>query len=141
MIEETTANNIEKAKQILIDYEKATELVAILDLYKRLSLYAVFLWENLATLKKAYNTSYYTRKIEVSKSYLNNKKEKITDRQSLELATSENEELFKQEWELESLAMRLDIFVKQVNRVIDAMRTDISFLKWELNRTKANDII
>lgn len=140
-MEDTILKNIEKAKQILIDYEKTNELVAILDLYKRLSLYSVFLGENLANLKKQYNTSYYTRKIEVSKSYLNNKKEKITDRQSLELATCENEELFREEWELEALALRLDIFIKQVNVVINAMRTDISFLKSELNRTKSDDII
>lgn len=141
MIEEKILNNIEKAKQILIVYESTTELIAILELYKRLSIYSVFLWENLSDLKKQYNTCYFTRKIEVSKSYLNNKKQKITDRQALELSTSENEELYRQESESEALAMRLDVFLKQVNRVIDAMRTDISFLKGELNRTKSNDII
>lgn len=77
----------------------------------------------------------------MSKSYLNNKKQKITDRQSLELATTENEELYKQESEFESLTMRLEIFVRQVNRVIEAMRTDISYLKQEKNRTNSNDII
>lgn len=138
---ETIEKNLKVTKQILIDYEKTTEIVQILELYKRLSIYSVFLWENLSDLKKHYNTSYYTRKIEVSKSYLNNKKEKITDRTSLELANTENEELFKQEWEYESIAMRLDIFLKQINRVLSCMSSDISFLKIEMNRTKSNDLI
>lgn len=137
----TIENNLTKAKEILIEYEKTTELVKVLELYKRLSLYSVFLWENLSDLKKQYNTSYYTRKIEVSKSYLNNKKEKITDRQSLELANTENEELYKQESEFEALAMRLDIFLKQINKVLMCMSSDISFMKGELNRTTKDNII
>ena len=68
---EKIEKNLKKAKDILIEYEKTTELVAVLQLYKRLSLYSVFLWENLSSLKKDYNISNYTRKIEVSKSYLN----------------------------------------------------------------------
>ena len=134
-------NNIAKAKEILIEYEKATELNNILELYKRLSLYSVFLWENLSQLKKEYNSAYFTRKIEVSKSYLNNKRKKITDKTSLETAQVENEELIYQESEYEALALRLETFLRQVNRVIECMRTEISFLKGELNRTKSDDII
>jgi len=140
MLDEKVLENIAKTKEILIEYEKTKELVAILNLYKRLSLYSVFLWENLSDLKKQYNTSYYTRKIEVSKSYLHNKKTKITDRQSLEMATTENEELFKQEWDLEALTMRLDTFLKQINKVLMAMSSELSFLKAEANRTNRNDI-
>lgn len=133
--------NIITTKDILVEYEKTTELESVLNLYKRLTLYSVFLWENLSNLKAKYNTSYYTRKIEMSKSYLNNKKRKITDRQSLEMATEENEELYKQESEFESLTIRLEIFLRQVNKVIEAMRTDISYLKQEKNRTNSNDLI
>lgn len=132
--------NLQKAKDILIEYEKTTELVRVLELYKRLSLYSVFLWENLSDLKKQYNTSYYTRKIEVSKSYLNNKKEKITDKQALSLADTENEELYLQESQIEALALRLDIFLKQINKVLMVMSSDVSYLKNEQNRTKSWDL-
>jgi hypothetical protein len=37
--------------------------------------------------------------------------------------------------------MRLDIFLKQINRVLQAMSSDVSYLKWEANRTNRNDII
>lgn len=134
-------SNLQKAKDILIEYEKTTEVAKVLELYKRLSLYSVFLWENLADLKSQYNISNYHRKIEVSKSYLNNKQKKITDRTSLEMANTENEELFNQEQELESLALRLDTFLKQINRVLQAMSSDISYQKQEANRTNRNDII
>ena len=134
-------DNMKTAHSILDDYENTKELVAVLELYKRLSLYSVFLWENLSNYKKEYNIRNYNRKIEVSKSYLNNKKSKITDRTSLEMANTENEELFKQEQEMESLALRLDIFLKQINRVLQAMSSDVSYLKWEANRTNRWDII
>ncbi len=133
--------NLQKAKDILVEYQNTTEVSAILQLYKKLSLYSVFLWENLSSLKKQYNISNYTRKIEVSKSYLNNKAQKITDRTSLEMANTENEELFNQEQEMESLALRLDVFLKQVNRVLQVMSSDISYLKQESNRTNRWDII
>jgi hypothetical protein len=40
---EKIEKNLQKAKDILIQYEKETELTAILELYKKLSLYSVFL--------------------------------------------------------------------------------------------------
>ncbi|MGB2111224.1 MAG: hypothetical protein ACPHY8_05295 [Patescibacteria group bacterium] len=51
------------------------------------------------------------------------------------MANTENEELFNQEQEMESLALRLDVFLKQVNRVLQVMSSDISYLKQESNRT------
>lgn len=132
--------NLEVAKSILQEYENTTELTRVLQLYKRLSIYSVFLWENLSQLKKQYNTSYYTRKIEVSKSYLNNKKDKITDKKAVSLADIENEELYIQESQNEALALRLDIFLKQINKVLMAMSSDVSYLKNEQNRTKSSDL-
>ena len=134
------ADNIGKAKDIIKEYENTTEIVKIIELLKRLSLYSVFLWENLSYLKKQYNSSYFVRKIEISKSYLNNKKKKITDKQALMEADTINEELYKQESDSEALALRLEIFLRQCNRVIDSMRTEISFLKAEANRTTSSDL-
>ena len=45
-------DNMKTAHSILDDYENTKELVAVLELYKRLSLYSVFLWENLSYYKK-----------------------------------------------------------------------------------------
>lgn len=134
------SENIQTAKDIIREYENTTEIVKIIELLKRLSLYSVFLWENLAYLKKQYNSSYFVRKIEVSKSYLNNKAKKITDKQALMEADTINEELYKQESDSEALALRLEIFLRQCNRVIDSMRTEISFLKAEANRTTSSDL-
>lgn len=136
----TVQDNLQTAKDILEEYENTNELTRVLQLYKRLSIYSVFLWENLSQLKKQYNTSYYTRKIEVSKSYLNNKATKITDKQALSLADIENEELYLQESQTEALTLRLDIFLKQINKVLMAMSSDVSYLKNEKNRTNSSDL-
>tara|TARA_R100001594_G_C3994524_1_gene253166 strand:- start:652 stop:822 length:171 start_codon:yes stop_codon:yes gene_type:complete len=56
------------------------------------------------------------------------------------MANTENEELYKQEQELESLALRLDTFLRQCNKVIEAMRTEISYLKQEANRITSQDL-
>jgi len=132
---------LNKIKKLIIEYEKEQELSKIVNLYERLSLYSIFLAEELSKYKTIYNTTYYNRKISISHSYLNNKQEKISDKLAIEKANIENEELFKQELNQESQAIRLDNFLKQVNRVLDAIRTKISYLKVEQERVTKDNII
>lgn len=132
---------IEKIKKILLEYENEQSIHKLLSLYERLALNLVFLWEEEASLKFTYNVSYYSRKIAVSHSYISNKAEKMTEQQSIKTAERDNEELLKTELENEALLQRLHIFRMQGNKVLEALRTRISFEKWELQRTRTDDII
>lgn len=125
---------IEAIKKIFEEYKHDPTLHRLVNIYERLAINLVFLWEEEAQLKKEYNTSYYTRKIQVSHSYISNKAEKITDKMAQSKAETQNEELLKTELEQEALLQRLNIFRQQGNRVLEAMRTKISFEKWEMQR-------
>lgn len=134
-------NIIEGIKKIFDEYKENPTIHKLVNIYERLAINLVFLWEEEAKLKKEYNTSYYTRKIQVSHSYLTNKAEKISDKLALTQAETQNEELLKKELEQEALLHRLSLFRQQGNRVLESMRTKISFEKWEMQRTKTDDII
>ena len=47
------------------------------------------------------------------------------------MANDENSELLEQEMESEAIANRLDIFLRQINKVLEAIRTRISYEKSE----------
>lgn len=132
--------NLNKCKQLIIEWEKAHHINEYMDLYEKLSLYSVFLAENLSQLKDEYNHAYYARKISVSHSFLTNRAEKIAENTALRKAETEHEQLIHEELESEALAYRLDIFLKQVNKVLDMMRTRISLEKKEMERITPNDI-
>ena len=132
--------NINKCKKILQEYSESKSIAEYLQTYEKLSLYSVFLAENLSTLKTDYNRAYYKRKIEVSHSFLNNRAEKISEKTALTKAEVDNESLVKEELESEALAMRLELFLKQINKALEAMRTRISFEKTEKERIRPEDI-
>lgn len=132
---------IEQIKLLIDEYKKEQSVFKLVNVYERLAINLVFLWEEEAKLKQIYNSSYYSRKIAVSHSYISNKMEKMTEQQSIKMAETENEELLKQELENEALLQRLHIFRMQGNKVLEAMRTKISFEKWEMQRVKTDDII
>lgn len=128
------------AKDTIIAYSNAKSLDEILRLYERLSIESVWIAEILSTLKSEYNRAYYVRKLAISHSFLNNRREKITERQSLEMANEENKEEIESELEWESLAYRVDAFLKQLNKVLESMRTRISYEKNEKSRTMPYDL-
>ena len=136
-----TEELIETIKWILQEYWRSDDIDTLHKLWQRLALNLVFLWERLAELKLDYNMKYYNRKISISHSYINNRREKITDRQSLEMANSENKELIKEELEWEALVVRVENFLRQNNRVLDTIRSRASYLKTEKDRLTVNDIV
>ena len=131
-----TIKLIEKIKQILIDYETTQELSKLVNIYEKLALNLVFLWEEASKLKLDYNMKFYNRKINLSHSYLSNKAEKITDWQSLKMAEVTTAEDLKAELEAEAFVVRVENFRSQCNKVLEAMRSRISWEKSEKERTK-----
>ena len=47
------------------------------------------------------------------------------------MANNENSKLLEQEMESEAIANRLDIFLRQINKVLEAMRSRVSYEKAE----------
>jgi hypothetical protein len=130
-------NKINKAiKRYEEVYQNATidELISVLDY---LSINSYYLAQLSADLKQSYNTSYYIRKINISKSVhsiINNSK--ISKAQAQIQADCENEDLIKQENENEAMSFRVDLLLRQVNRILDTIRTKISYLKSEKELVK-----
>lgn len=137
---EKLEENLTKCKKILEEWSKTKHLQEMLRLYEQLTLYAVFIGENLSELKKDYNQAYFVRKIEVSHSFLTNRREKISESTSLKQAENDNEELIRRELEAESLTYRLDVFLKQINKTLEMMRSKIAYERSEKDRISLNDI-
>jgi hypothetical protein len=121
-------NNILKVKTIIAQYEKSKTLTEYLDAYEKLALYSVFIAENLSTLAEEYNLAVYARKIGVSECFMAYRKDN-SEKTSQEMANLEKKELLSDEIEVENLTNRLKNFLSQINRVMDAMRTRISYEK------------
>ena len=87
--------------------------------------------EEVAAAKDSYNMGYYLRKINVVKTknvYINQGKS-ATAAESTAIENTRAE--LKAEIEKESYAYRLDLLLKQSNKVVDALTQRISFLKVE----------
>ena len=100
-----------------------------MDFQDDLSCLAFELAEELATAKEDYNGKYFIRKIGVSKkSHELINKGNAVNKSEIQ-AIVENEDNFKIEQISEAFAYRMDILLKQTNKVLDSVRQRISHLK------------
>ena len=125
---------IEEIKNILNWYyqnSSSANITELLDAQDKLSIWACNLGEFSANLFTQFNNQYLIRRIGIAKS----KQSLIKNGSAIGRADNdsliENEELYKQEIQSQSDANSADILLKQTNKVIDAMRTRISYLKSE----------
>lgn len=89
--------------------------------------------EGLADMKEAYNKAYFVRKIETSKqknAYIN-QGQAANKAESAALEDKEKE--LQDELTKESLAYRIEILLKQSNKVVEDITQRISILKTEKN--------
>jgi|GEM_PF-2024873 len=87
-------------------------------------------------LKQRYNTNYYIRKIEVAKSkqgFINSGKN-MTQSETSSIVSSE--EYIKGEMEAESDSYKVDLLLKQVNKILDAMGQRIAFARSEMENSR-----
>jgi len=125
---------IEQITEIIMAYNKAYKTLSIDDLLNakdKLVTLNFNLAEEVATAKDSYNMGYYLRKINVTKhknAYINQGKS-ATAAESAAIDNTRAE--LKAELEKESYAYRLDLLLKQSNKVVDALQQRISFLKRE----------
>lgn len=92
--------------------------------------------EEVAEHKKLYNIHYFIRKIAINKtknSYINQKKSAV---ESQNIAEIEQADKLEAELEAEAISFRLDLLLKQSNKIVDAMQQRISFMRYELENTR-----
>jgi len=87
-----------------------------------------------ADAKVEYNSKYFTRKVEVAKEKMNLIKSGMAvgkaDTESL--LAKETEYMLEQE--AEAVCYKADLLMRQGNRIVDAMRTRVSYFKTERNQ-------
>ena len=125
---------IEQITQIINTYNKQYKSLSIDDLLNakdKLVTLNFNLAEEVADSKKSYNMGYYIRKINIvkSKNAFINQGQSATAAQSA--ATEDNAEELKEELDREGIAYRMDLLLKQSNKVVDALTQRISYLKTE----------
>ena len=88
----------------------------------------------VAESAKDYHLHYYIRKLTIARiknAYIK-KGEAVSKAESL--ATEESAEEFQNELESEALALKLELLLKQSNKIVDAIQQRVSYLKIEMNR-------
>jgi len=126
---------VERIVEIIQSYEKSIssqDIHKLIELRDFLAVNSFRLAQEAAELKKHYNSTYFIRKISVNKSTqgIIGEKKLPMNKATLE-ATIANEDIYKQEQELESAAYQLDLLLRQSNKVLEAMSQRISYLKTE----------
>ena len=126
---------IERIVEIIQSYERSIssqDIHKLIELRDLLAVNSFRLAQEAAELKKDYNSTYFIRKISVNKSTqgIIGEKKLPMNKATLE-ATIANEDIYKQEQELESAAYQLDLLLRQSNKVLEAMSQRISYLKTE----------
>ena len=119
------------AKEISVD--------KLLKLKTHLTTLNYYLAEQVADMKESYNNSYYIRKISISKTknaYVN-KSYAATKAESI--ATEEEAEKLETELNNEALANRLDLLLKQSNKIVEDITQRISVLKQEKQLSNHNE--
>ena len=125
---------IEQITEVIMAYNKNYKTLSIDELLNAKDKIVTLnfnLAEEVAAAKDSYNMGYYLRKINVVKTknaYINQGKS-ATAAESTAIENTRAE--LKAELEKESYAYRLDLLLKQSNKVVDALTQRISFLKVE----------
>jgi hypothetical protein len=128
-------DTLNRITQIIDKYEssiRSQDIEGLIVLRDHLAINSYRLAQEAAELKKDYNSTYFIRKISVNKSTqgIIGEKKLPMNKATLE-ATIANEDIYKQEQELESAAYQLDLLLRQSNKVLEAMSQRISYLKTE----------
>ena len=86
--------------------------------------------------KGEYNAKYFQRKITVARATQRLINEGMAFNKADSKSLIENEDYYRAEIAKEAEAYKMDLLLKQVNRVLDAMSQRISFLKMELKNNQ-----
>jgi len=131
-------NIINEIQKVIDWYNKechTAPIETLLAAQDKLSTLSWYLAQETADIKTDYNTKYFTRKIAVSKQK-QTLMQTMTGVQAEAEAVNDNADKFRAEQEAEALAYRLDLLLKQTNKVISSLSQRISYMKTEQQQTK-----
>jgi len=135
--------NIEEIKKLLDWYDKNSGragINALLDAQDKIAIRSYTLAGELAEIKRNYNLSYFDRKIGFNKAKQNFiQKRKMTGTEADANANIEVEELQRVETEYETVGYRLEVLLRQLNKILSALQQRISFLKAEEIQTRSQN--
>lgn len=130
--------NIEKINEYLNWYSNhlnTQSIESLLKIQDRIAIVSYRMAEELAEIKRDYNLTYFARRIEFNKAknrmIIENKKNYEADA----LAMIETEHIQKDEVEFESAGYRIEVLLKQLNKIMDSLQQRISYLKTEKIKT------
>lgn len=110
----------------------------LLDFAGKLSGYAYYLSEIVSEFKKNYNSSRFTRRINLSRQTTEfmDKGDSATASKERAFESKEHEAQYKEEMEIEGAAYKAETMLKSIYTIIDVIRTRVSYLKQEQQQTK-----
>ena len=113
-----------------------SKLPQLLKWQDEMAIRSYYVAEVLAESKGDYNSKYFIRKLVIAKKQLNLIKANTTIGQAQveALVSAENE--IKEEQQAEAFAVKCDILLRQVNKILQASQQRISFEKEEYSRTQ-----
>ena len=90
--------------------------------------------EELAYFKKEYNLKHFDRRIQISrqKNELINGGKSATAAESM--ATEQSAEVYKSELENESAAVRLDLLLRQSNKIVESITQRLAVIRDEMKQ-------
>ena len=128
-------NEISKIIEWYSKHSSSASINALLDYRDKLTAFLYNLVEEVAEAKRIYNYKYYIRKITISKKKNAYMLQGNAATKSESIATEEAAAELENELNQESYALKLDLLLKQANRVVDAMAQRVSHLKTEYSHS------
>jgi hypothetical protein len=116
---------------------KTSSIDTLLNAGDWFAIQATRLSELLAEIKTGYNKAYYIRKLKTAQ-----KEQELINKESLSAAKAASQsivataEFLDSELEYQSVAYRLEIFLKQLNILISSIQQRISYLKIEMSNNQ-----
>ena len=130
-------NEIRKSLEWYKNNLTSQDVDMFIKLRDKLAINSFYLAELVADQKLDYNKDYFMRQISVSKSVQTMVKNGMSVTQAKNDAIAINEKIYLKEQESEANAYRMDLLIRQVNRVLDALGQKISYLRKEAEHSKS----
>lgn len=134
---ESTIENIGKLIEWYHSNGSKSHIPELLTAKDRLCVYSWHLANECAELKREYGVAYFKRKISINRVKQALMMEKYTATRADAVSIAENEDKLESEMQAESNAFRADLLLNQCNTIIRAIEQRVSFMKQELNNSKA----
>jgi len=134
---------IPEVGNLIRSYELTSPTMGIADLLNLQDSLSVSLYrlaEEAAEAKKGHNWSYFNRKVEINRSMQSMiMNQQMTVSKADIMAKAENKDKMKAEVQAEATAYKLDLLLKQGNRILSAIQQRISFRKQEFDMNRFKD--